>query len=221
MSLGAKERLEEAADLEACKKQNMEIVRRQTGGRAVLHYKELTYSLTGSAGRPPFNDSVLNSYHRIAEALRKGLADLGANLELTSGARRARGVRLPCFAAPSRFELAYKGRKVVGSAQRRLRRSVLQHGSILLESDPALLALATGAGPEREPLLADAMIGLREILQKPVSREDVIKCLVPHLNSILQINLEASELSENEKGLVDELLDQDFAGVEKSDTPTG
>ena len=163
LSLGAKEDVKKAADTEACRHNNIAIVRRITGGRAVLHHRELTYSITGPIGTPPYIGSILDSYQRIAGAMRKGFADLGAELDFTPGSRHSGGAHLPCFAAPGRFELAYQGRKVVGSAQRRLKRSALQHGSILQYSDVDLLATATGA-ENGGGSLAAVMIGFSEIL---------------------------------------------------------
>jgi lipoate-protein ligase A len=214
LSLGAKEDLAGAADTEACRRHGVEIVRRPTGGRSVLHYSELTYSIVGPLGKSPYTGSVLESYHRIALAMKDGFTRLGAELELTAGTRRSAKGRSPCFAAPSRYELAFEGRKVVGSAQRRLRRSALQHGSILLNSDIDVMAVATGAGEAQKAVLQSAMIGLNEILNRSLSREEIIAALVLSLGSALEWNLRESDINGREKEMVDQLLARGCAQVE-------
>jgi len=173
----------------------------------VLHSSELTYSVVAPLGRPPFVGSVVASYRRIAEAMRRGLAAAGAELELTAGSRRAPRSHLPCFAAPSRCELAWRGRKVVGSAQRRLRASALQHGSILLRSDAEALALATGAAPKARARLASAMVGLEEVLGRQLTHEELVACLVPPMAEVLGAELTEADLTGEERRIAVGLLD--------------
>lgn len=225
LSLGAKERLQEAADIEACKRMGIALVRRPTGGRAVLHDKELTYSVIAPLGVAPFDDTVEASYRVIAEAMRAGFAELGIHLELTAGSRKIRPTtlptpelgdaermraaalrHLPCFAAPSRYELAAGGRKVVGSAQRRLRNAVLQHGSILLRSEPERLAEASGTDRARLEELEQIMIGLEEISGRTVERTDLIEPLLRALRPALRADLPPAELTAREQARVAELL---------------
>jgi lipoate-protein ligase A len=228
LSLGAKERLREAADIEACRRLGIALVRRPTGGRAVLHDRELTYSVIAPLGVPPFDESVESSYRVIAEAMRAGFAELGIELELTAGSRKIRPTslspdeltgadaaervraaalrHLPCFAAPSRYELAYGGRKVVGSAQRRLRNAVLQHGSILLRSDPERLAEASGTDRARLEELEQIMTGLEEISGRAIAREELIEPLLRALRPALHADLPLEPLSADEERRVRELL---------------
>ncbi len=147
-------------DREACRRLGIDIVRRPTGGRAVLHERDLTYALVVPIADPRFPATVAGSYQVVAEALRDALAALGVHgVELAS--RRAAASGPVCFAAPARAELLVGGRKVAGSAQRRGRRAFLQHGSILLDPDPARLAACLRAGePDR---LAAAMVGLAQL----------------------------------------------------------
>lgn len=154
------------ADLEACRRLGIDVVRRPTGGRAVLHDRDLTYALVVPIPDPRFPPTVTGSYQVIAEALRDALEAIGARgVELASrraapGAGSPPGLRA-CFAAPARAELLVGGRKVAGSAQRRGRRAFLQHGSILIDPDPARLAACLRvAEPER---LAAAMAGLSRL----------------------------------------------------------
>jgi lipoate-protein ligase A len=124
-------------DLEACAKAGVGTVRRPTGGRAVLHAGELTYAVAGVSGEPPLGASIMDTYFAIAGALLAGLRELGVEGELGragAGADVGRGgVSPPCFASAGRFEVVVGGRKLIGSAQRRSGKAVLQHGSLLID----------------------------------------------------------------------------------------
>lgn len=123
------------------------VVRRVTGGRAVLHGADLTYSVAAPEGVLP--DGVRESYGWIADALLAALADLGV-----AATRSAPGARAPgpgvfdCFAEPAADEICLDGRKLSGSAQRRAGGGFLQHGSIRLRPDPTEAVVAV-AGPDR------------------------------------------------------------------------
>lgn len=223
LSLGAKERLDEAADLEACQRLGIDLVRRATGGRAVLHDRELTYSIIAPLDKIPFNGTVEQSYRAIAEALKEGIASMGIELELTAGSRKikprtstvadpsmdskAAAMRhLPCFAAPSRYELAYGGKKVVGSAQRRLRKALLQHGSIIFDPQVARLAEATGSDSKRIDELENTMTGLEKITGEPADRINLIAHLVPAFSRVLGYNFAQGPLVAEEESKLQTLI---------------
>ena len=119
----------------AAREAGIDVVRRPTGGRVVLHKNDLTYTVVLPAGAPRICGAG-DAYQRISECLVEGLGVLGAGLSIERGRTRAslEGAR-PCFASTSRYEVTHEGRKVVGSAQRVGRRSLLQHGSIPVGSD--------------------------------------------------------------------------------------
>jgi lipoyl(octanoyl) transferase len=146
VSLGRFQKIGNAVDVEACKKHGIDIVRRCTGGRAVLHGKELTYSVVARTDNPLFPSSILGTYKVIAACLIAGFRNLGIHAEM---APRGDKQRRPaanqekdpsCFSSPSWYEIVVNNRKIAGSAQRRLSNAFLQHGSILLDFDPALEA---------------------------------------------------------------------------------
>lgn len=162
LSLGRFQSLE-AINLEACRRLGIGVVRRPTGGRAILHHeRELSYSLVH-----PLEGmgSVLHSHRRISEALKLGLRKLGLEAELMrvrgggedDHDRRSQPRAIPtwaeaaCFASPSWWELTARGRKLVGSAQVRNRWALLEHGSLPLELDLERLAavLSPDGSPER------------------------------------------------------------------------
>ena len=114
------------------------VVRRPTGGRALLHHREITYSVTA-----PCDDTgaVLAEYGRINDLLRTALASLGAPVVVAAPEGRAAAPSAaPCFAEPAKGELTLGGRKLVGSAQWRERGAMLQHGSILIDDDQSSIA---------------------------------------------------------------------------------
>jgi len=146
VSIGRFQKIETAVDAAACKLLGFDIVRRVTGGRAVLHRRELTYSVIARSDNPLFPPEVLGTYKIIASGLLAGLRNLGVDAEMVSrGGRHASLVRKDakdpaCFSSPSWYEIVVQGKKIIGSAQRRLSGAFLQHGSILIDHDPALEA---------------------------------------------------------------------------------
>ncbi|MCX6142630.1 MAG: hypothetical protein NTZ35_05355 [Ignavibacteriales bacterium] len=140
ISLGWHQNIEEI-DLDRCSREGIDVVRRPTGGRAILHSDEVTYSVAMVASQK----SVLSVYRQISEALMRGLRELGAEVALEKSQPHFPSLyRTPsavaCFASVARYEIHIGGRKLVGSAQRRFARPdgqevVLQHGSVLLGED--------------------------------------------------------------------------------------
>ncbi len=121
---------------EALRQRGWEVVRRPTGGRAILHADELTYSVCGPHEHPLLRGGVLESYRRISKALLHALRLLGVPAEAFPAPRPAAPRRGPvCFEVPSDYEITLRGRKIIGSAQARKRIGVLQHGSLPLHGD--------------------------------------------------------------------------------------
>jgi lipoate-protein ligase A len=211
LSLGAKERLSEAADLQECIANNISLVRRSTGGRAVLHDKELTYSIIAPTEVFPFDTDVERSYQQISKAMLQGLAATGIELEITAGQRKIKpqsgsvAEHMPCFAAPSRHEITYKGKKVIGSAQRRVKGAVLQHGSILLKAETQKLAQITGAGAKETELLQDLMIGLEDIKGERIERQKLIDPLAEAFRINFDASAQLASYTTDELKLIDNL----------------
>lgn len=114
------------------------LVRRPTGGRAILHTDELTYSVTAPLDDPVMAGSLLESYHRISKALLAALGFLGidARGDAVYTVAQDQSKKDPvCFEVPSNFEITVSGKKLIGSAQARKHNGVLQHGSMPLTGD--------------------------------------------------------------------------------------
>ncbi len=108
-----------------------DLVRRPTGGRAILHADELTYAVIGTSPGPVFGASLHETYMKINQALVAFLSDLGLVAEISSGESREAAQGLVCFRSAGRHEISVGGKKIIGSAQRRTGGVFLQHGSIL------------------------------------------------------------------------------------------
>jgi lipoyl(octanoyl) transferase len=165
VSLGRNQTIDKAVDVEYCTANGIDVVRRPTGGRAVLHDDELTYAVI-SNDSSFFGDTIYANYKRVSEALCLGYTRLGVPAVLAPDTRKAAAVANggdpPCFLSPSRYELMVDGRKIVGSAQRRVRRCFLQHGSMPITCNREVLARATRL-PDASPLERE-MAGVAEFL---------------------------------------------------------
>lgn len=147
---------------EVARRYGMAVVRRRTGGRAVLHAGELTYSVVGDAQEGSLAGGIQATYSAIADGLVAGFAMMGIRAEIVrSRGRRERAQPGACFAARALNELVAGGGKLVGSAQRRAGGRALQHGSILLaRPDPDAWRVLGSSGPAAA---ADS-IGLFQLL---------------------------------------------------------
>ncbi|MBI5599516.1 MAG: lipoate--protein ligase family protein [Deltaproteobacteria bacterium] len=116
------------------------VVRRITGGRAVMHHMEMTYSVVCVVSHPLFSAGIGGAYSILSGCILNALRDIGIEAALSPGRRRGATLRESCFHAPARHEILVNGRKLVGSAQRRFKNAFLQHGSILMDVDKGLFA---------------------------------------------------------------------------------
>jgi lipoate-protein ligase A len=177
LSLGRMQPMSDV-NLEACERDGVDVVRRPSGGRAVLHDQEVTYCVVSRSSDPIFGGRVLESCARIHDAIAAGLETIGVRTtprampaDLRRDARDGAAVA-DCFARPAAHELLDdRGRKLVGSAQARRGRALLQHGSVLLEQPRAAGYLHGDAVPTL------GGVGVREILGRQVSREELVEAL--------------------------------------------
>jgi lipoate-protein ligase A len=185
LSLGRMQPIDDV-DLDACARDGVDVVRRPSGGRAVLHDQEVTYAVVCRSTDPVFGGRVLESCSRIHEAVAAGLATLGVRTTpraLPANLRRdARAVAAvaDCFARPAAHELLDdRGRKLVGSAQARRAGALLQHGSVLLESPRAARYLRSGV------VSSPGGVGVRDVLGRRVSRDELVDALAAGFGSAL------------------------------------
>lgn len=141
LSVGYFQRLTKEIDIDKVKEKGYGMVRRQTGGRGVLHDKELTYSVIVPESHPEMPSTITEAYRVISEGLLQGYKELGldAYFAIPRSKEERDKLKQPrsavCFDAPSWYELVVEGRKIAGSAQVRQKGVILQHGSLLQDVD--------------------------------------------------------------------------------------
>ncbi len=125
-------------DTDFMEKEDLPCVRRPTGGRAVLHHNEITYSVAFPKGTDEYEMSVLALYKRLSEIFKKAFESIGISVSFSHGKGSLKNPS--CFSSSARYELLIDGKKFLGSAQVRTKDYVLQHGSILLKPNWTLVA---------------------------------------------------------------------------------
>jgi lipoate-protein ligase A len=197
LSLG---RLQEAATSHCpdyLRESGIDLVRRPTGGNAVLHDQERTYSVIGRLRHPPFDGRVLETYRRIAACLVVALQRLDVDAAVGPGrpreTRERRRSEAACFALLSSHEITHAGRKLVGSAQLRRRGAFLQHGSIPLRSDAGELARSLGA-----PVAPESFTDLESAAGARVAADQLDTALVTAFEETLGASLNRATLSAGE-----------------------
>lgn len=192
ISLGYMQNPEELLDLEKMKLDSVGYVRRPTGGRAVLHWDDLTYCCAFPKSAR-MGKNIGESYSMIARCLRQGLHNAGIPTQTSDSELDSREVRreikLPCFLAPNRDEIMVKGRKLVGSAQKRTEGAVLQHGSIPIGDSyrrlPAYMRLDGRQRTIQEELLRRKTICTSE-LNRELAAGNLAQWLIEGFASVLQ-----------------------------------
>jgi lipoate-protein ligase A len=178
ISLGRNQSARGRYDLDRVHGLGLGVVRRPTGGRAILHDREITYSVTA-----PVRDAgdLRQSYERINRLLLSALHSLGVAASVADPATRSAAPGMaPCFDEPAAGELTLGGRKLAGSAQWRSDGALLQHGSILVADDQSLLATLTLDGPHEIPppaTLIDALGTAPEVSDVAAALADAVRDL--------------------------------------------
>jgi lipoate-protein ligase A len=208
VSLGYAQPLDDTVDRTRCRALGIGLVRRPTGGSAILHEppeREVTYSVVAREGDFPGADDVLETYRVIGQGLAAGLGRLGVAAELAPlvrGRRAGAGSPAFCFRRAGAYEIAVGGRKLVGSAQRRQRGCFLQHGSVLLDADPARIRAVFPS--EAEP--AAGMVTLAGVLGRSPGFDAVAEALAAGLEEALGARLAPAGLTPAEIALAEALV---------------
>lgn len=207
-------------DMARLRQQGWEVVRRPTGGRAILHTDELTYSVAVPADHPLAEGSVVDSYRRISTALLAALEALGAQPHADPQSKDAVRDKSPvCFETPSHYEITVDGRKLVGSAQARRGNSVLQHGTLPLYGDVARICDALNFPNEAERESAKQLVRARaatlhDVLGIVVDWQTAADGIINAFGLMFEIDFARGELTTYEHGLVLEQLQATYSNEE-------
>lgn len=203
-------------DLARLRARGWEVVRRATGGRAILHTDELTYSVTAPPEEPRVAGTVLESYQRLARALVWAVHALGLPVEMEEHAAPSSAAKGPvCFEVPSAYEIVVEGKKLVGSAQARKREGVLQHGTFPLSGDLTRITQALVFPDEAareaaaEKLLRRATTA-EAVLGRVIPWETAAQAFVEGFERQLGLTLERGELTGTEQARAEELLQKKY-----------
>ena len=219
VSIGFSQNLTKEVDVKNCSHLGIDIVRRPTGGRAVLHDKELTYSVIIHTRMLP--GSVLETYKFLSQGLLEAINLLGLTARIAPKPVKSLNPGSPsCFDSSSWYEIEVSGKKLVGSAQTRKKDVLLQHGAILMELDinKLLQVLAAPSEKVRQRLAAalkkQATAINPELLQlgrAPVQPDRVEQAVVEGFQAALGIALEPAGLTEREKNIAAVLAETKYA----------
>ena len=207
-------------DMTRLQRRGWEVVRRATGGRAILHTDELTYSVIASVDEPRVAGSVLESYNRLAQALLLAVKTLNLPVEMKEEAAQDNSLsnNPVCFEVPSMYEITVNGKKLIGSAQARKKQGVLQHGSLPLTGDLTRICQALSfendsARDHAAKRLLERATTVESALGRAVSWEEARQAFIHAFEAQLGLSLQEGKLSDSESRRADELVSDKYAHV--------
>jgi lipoate-protein ligase A len=209
-------------DLDRVNTRGWDIVRRPTGGRAIVHTDELTYSVIAPQSEPRVKGGVLESYQRLSTALLEALKLLGLpaqadkEYDLPAGANPKGAV---CFEIPSKYEITVDHKKLIGSAQARRKQVVLQHGSLPLSGDLTRIVqvLRYDSETEREiaaQRLLERATTVQTVSGKSLSWNSAANAVIRGFETTLNLTFERAQLSDHELEDTRALINEKHANPE-------
>ncbi len=189
--------------IKKCSTAGIPFVRRITGGRAVLHADEITYSIVCDENEPLFREGISGAYRIITRCLLTAFREIGVPADMHSyRGKDFRCKKTSCFHSPSRYEIIINNRKLVGSSQRRFKSAFLQHGSILFGIDRGLVTRLFG---EEAP---SRMAWLK--LYSSVTKEDFRTILIDKVSEGLNARFNKGDMNDYEISLRDKLVQERY-----------
>jgi lipoate-protein ligase A len=212
LSLGRGQPADEV-DQDACTRDGVHVVRRATGGRAILHTDELTYSVVAPPDEPRLVGDIITSYRRLSHALLAALRLLNVDAESrsTPSGHAARNTNPVCFEVPSHYELTtVEGLKLVGSAQMRTSGVVLQHGTLPLVGDIARICryLVDAPAPDR---VRGRAATIESVLGRPVTWDEAAEAMIGGFGTALNLTLARGQLTDDEGTWIAKLRQEKYA----------
>ncbi|MFD2829415.1 lipoate--protein ligase family protein [Corticicoccus populi] len=219
LSLGYFQKVLKEIDTDKVREYNYQMVRRQTGGRGVLHDKELTYSVIIPEEYDGMPESVTESYKILSHGLLYGFRNLGLEADFSIPKTKEQKQELTqirssvCFDTPSWYELVVEGRKIAGSAQTRKKGVILQHGSILLDVDIDHLFDMFKYGNERlkekmKAAFTEKAVAINDISNHRFNVADLYLPFKEGFKKGLDINFQDYTLTENDQDRLETLMEK-------------
>lgn len=210
VSIGYFQDIEKEVNIEKCRMDGVDIVRRISGGKAVAHFDEVTYSVIACDKEELFPADILGTYKIISHCIARGLAYLGIEAHLAETGRNLDDAdfKACCFSVPSRNELLVSERKICGSAQFRANSGFLQHGSLLINFDPAKTGayLLPGRTCTQLQKLKESVAAINEEVAQPVDEAAVCSSLKKGFTDVLKVKLIEDTLTTAEEDLMRKLI---------------
>lgn len=208
-------------DLDHLQEKGWDVVRRPTGGKAILHADELTYSICAAQNDPHVQGSVLESYQHLSKGLLAALENLGlnANSEPTKEPSERNTTKPICFEVPSDYEITLNGKKIIGSAQARKKDGVLQHGAIPLFGDITRITQVLHYYNVEEQqksriLLQNHATTIEEQTGQKTTWKRVAQALLCGFENALGIEIKMGYLSETERLRAKQLFEEKYSNPE-------
>lgn len=206
-------------DIKRLKKNNWGLVRRPTGGRAILHVDELTYAIAVPQDDPLLAGSLLESYRTISRALLAGLNHLNisaAGEKTYNNDTPVKTTNPVCFEMPSNYEITASGKKLIGSAQARKYEGILQHGSLPIKGDITRITQVLNYDTENERAVAAVNLSARAttleaLLGSPPPWQTVAQAVIKGFADTFSINLEPGQPADVEMEIARELMNTKYA----------
>ncbi len=218
ISIGNFQKVENDLDLSQCVQKNILVVRRPTGGRAILHSDEVTYSVAAPNSHPDFSKGIKQTHFIISQALISGLKELGvcdAGIKYkTKCDNTGNQDRSPaCFSTLNHCEIAVRGKKLIGSAQKRTRKAFLQHGSILLGFNSEELSTLLKFKNEKmrddfNIKLNNSITALNHLGISVFTYHQVLKAILKGFQKIFPGDWKEGSLSNDEKAIVNKSFEK-------------
>ena len=228
VSIGYFQTIGKTVDPQKCKERDILVVRRITGGRAVLHEDEITYSVCASRDHfPELGESTIQTCQKLSMALLESLHVLGIDGEWVRPSRGKKPASIymnffkPCFASNSRYEILVGGKKLIGSAQRRFsfrsdqnkKDCFIQHGSILTGKGKRNLVELLSEDSSVEMMrrnLEERSTNIEKILKRRVAWEEIVSALKTGFEKVFSYRMEDSMISEEELKIAQNLKEKKY-----------
>lgn len=206
-------------DLNLLQYHGWDVVRRPTGGRAILHTDELTYSVIGPMSDPRLEGRLMDSYRRISKGLYQTLINLGLSAEVHTGKNPHAHQEPICFENPSDYEITVNGKKIIGSAQARKKIGILQHGSLPLSGDLTRITEVLDYPSEKDRqkakgLLLEKAATISSILKREITWKSAVAALIEAFAESLNLDLVEGNLNSQELDLANNLIESRYGDTD-------